>query len=172
MKKLLFAIALISIMSVELLQAQSYKYRHFETTVHLGLPLEEVESYSNLVYGLEMGYTFFPNTLEVFDFGLMTGISIYNGEDVVSEQIIGSGADAGFLKLGVMGKLRLANHYFFGLDAGYAVGLDGPDGGPFYQPKIGYDSGKFIFDIYYHNIRTTSRFPNYSSFGIGFGFRL
>lgn len=166
MKKI-STLIIIVLLAMPLAKLQAQNNRGFETSVHLGIPTEEVEDAINLVFGIDFNY-YFINVAEVLDFGFTGGYINFNGEQRLSSGSVNVALpDASFLRVGGSGRLNFNRSTYFALDLGYAIGLDDIEGGGYYQPKIGFNSGQFSFYVYYQKIYNDARFPNYSSVGVG-----
>ena len=141
-----------------------------EASVHLGIPTEDIEDPVNLVYGIDFSY-YFINVAEILNLGLTGGYINFNGEQQLSSSSLNLALpDAGFFRAGVAGKLHFGSSIYFELDLGYSTGLDDIEGGVYYQPKVGFNSGRLSFFVYYQKMYTDTRFPNYSSVGVGTSF--
>lgn len=160
-------LVIIVLLITPLIHTQAQNNRGLEASVHLGIPTEDVENSVNLVYGLDFNY-YFINVAEVLDFGFTGGYINFNGDQVLSSDSVNVALpDASFLRIGGSGRLNLNPDFYFGLNLGYAIGLDDIDGGVYYQPNVGFNANAFSFFVYYQKIRTDNRFQNYSSVGLG-----
>lgn len=158
-------IALLLVLPLWHVEAQNNA--RLEASVHLGIPTEDVQDAVNLVFGLDFNY-YFIEVAEVMEFGFTGGYLNFNGEQRLSSSSLNVALpDASFLRFGASGRLNFNTRLYFGLDLGYAIGLDDIEGGVFYQPKIGFRQSQFSFFVYYQKIRTDDRFQNYSSVGVG-----
>ena len=168
MKKLFCFLALGFFIST---QAQ-ISHNRLEAGIHLGIPTEDVENPINIVYGLDLNYYPFSPIAEVIDIGFTAGYTNFNGDRNFSTQL--ANAEAAFLKFGLSGKLNFQNDIFFALNTGYAPGLDDINGGVFFEPKVGFGTGNFVFHVYYLRIDNNVEFPRirYTSMGVGIGYRL
>ncbi len=152
--------------------AQSISGNRLEAGIHLGIPTEDVENPINIVYGVDLNYYPFQSIAEVIDIGFAAGYTNFNGDRNLVTQL--ANAEASFLKLGLSGKINFQSDIFFALNAGYAPGLDDVPGGVYYEPKVGFGKGKFVFHVYYLRIDNGTNIPRirYTSMGIGLGIRL
>jgi hypothetical protein len=158
---------LILLICLPLLSLNAQNNNGLEASVHLGIPTEDISESVNLVYGLDFNY-YFIHIAEVLDFGFTGGYINFNGDKILtSESVNVALPDASFLRVGGTGKIVLSQDIYFGLDLGYAIGLDDIDGGLYYQPKVGFYVSNFSLFAYYQKIRTDDRFQNYSSTGLG-----
>jgi hypothetical protein len=108
----------------------------FKIGAHASLPVtSEVNDIVSLAAGLDVGYMHALG--EVVDVGAMVGF-IYG----FPEKFDSGGVDLPsiqFLPLAASFRIWPSNSFSFGLDGGYAVGLnDGNDGGLYYKPVLGY----------------------------------
>lgn len=156
------------LLSLPFCQMKAQYNAGLEASVHLGIPTEDIEDSVNIVFGIDFSY-YFANVAEVLDFGITGGYINFNGDQVLSSESVSVALpDASFLKVGGAGRINFNSNIYFNLDLGYAIGLDDIDGGLYYQPKIGFNAGdQFSFFVYYQKIRTSRRFPDYSSVGVG-----
>lgn len=160
-------IILAAFISLSGFNANAQNSNGLETSVHLGIPTEDIEDAVNLVYGIDFNY-YFINVAEVLNFGFTGGYINFNGDQVLTSESANLALpDASFLRVGGSGRINFNANVYLNVDLGYAIGLDDIEGGGFYQPKIGFNSGEFSFFVYYQKIYTDTRFPNYSSVGLG-----
>ena len=111
----------------------------FKLGGHASLPVsEDANNAASLAVGVDAGYMFALG--EVVDFGAMAGF--ING---FPEKYDNGGADLPhiqFLPLAASVRIWPSNSFSFGLDGGYAIGLnDQNEGGLYYKPIFGYLMG-------------------------------
>lgn len=165
-------LCIISFLTIHMAFAQSISGNRLEAGIHLGIPTEDVENPINIVYGLDLNYYPFKSIAEVIDIGFAAGYTNFNGDRNFATQL--GNAEASFLKFGLSGKINFQSDIFFALNAGFAPGLDDIPGGAYYEPKVGFGKGNFVFHVYYLRIDNGTNIPRirYTSMGIGIGIRL
>jgi hypothetical protein len=123
-----------------LLMAMSlHAQQGFKLGGHASLPVsDDANNAASLAVGVDTGYMFALG--EVVDLGAMVGF--ING---FPEKYDNGGADLPsiqFLPLAASVRIWPSNSFSFGVDGGYAVGLnDGNEGGLYYKPILGYLMG-------------------------------
>ena len=130
-----FYLAFLALVMTANLHAQ----QGFKLGGHGSLPVSgDANNAASLAVGIDTGYIFALG--EVVDLGAMTGY--IHG---FPEKYDNGGADLPSIQfLPLAGSVRIwpSNSFSFGVDGGYAVGLnDGNDGGLYYKPIIGYLMG-------------------------------
>ena len=164
----IFILCCFCLLSSKAIKAQNYN--GLEASVHLGIPTEDINDSVNLVYGIDFNY-YFVNVAEVIELGITGGYINFNGEQSLSNLSINVALpDAGFFRFGGAGRFNFNSKVYFGLDLGYAIGLDDIEGGAYYQPEIGFYANRFSFFVYYQNMYTDARFPDYTAIGVGTNF--
>lgn len=128
-------LTLLAVVLAGTLQAQ----QGFKLGIHGSLPVtSEANNAVSLVIGADAGYMFALG--EVVDLGAM--VSFIHG---FPEKYDNQGADlpsVDFLPLAASLRIWPTNSFTFGVDGGYAVGLnDGNEGGLYYKPILGYLMG-------------------------------
>jgi hypothetical protein len=121
------------------LTANLHAQQGFKLGGHGSLPVSgDANNAASLAVGIDTGYMFALG--EVVDLGAMAGY--IHG---FPEKYDNGGADLPSIQfLPLAGSVRIwpSNSFSFGVDGGYAVGLnDGNDGGLYYKPIIGYLMG-------------------------------
>ncbi|WP_282056193.1 hypothetical protein [Maribacter luteus] len=112
----------------------------FKLGFHGGLPINDFNDAVTLTLGLDVGYMYAVN--ETIDVGISTGFIHGFAESFSSEAIEADFPDVQFLPLAAAVRIWTSNSFSFGVEGGYAVGInDGNDGGLFYRPIIGYLMG-------------------------------
>jgi hypothetical protein len=162
MKKLLI-LFLVPFMGLNFVYSQG----NFRFGVNGGIPVGDVEDFSNFHLGTDVAYMF--NVVEVLDVGPMLGYSHYFSEDLTigSEKI--ETDDVQFLPIAASGRFGLSSLYL-GADLGYAIGInDGNDGGFYYRPLIGYQIGKLGIAASYEGVSMDGGSFNSINLGIEFG---
>jgi hypothetical protein len=138
MKKLsILVIAFLFIVAIG--NAQDYTDRDsFKIGVHGAIPLGDASEISNFGLGLDISYNY--GVSKVFDLGLATGFTnaFINTDDDAVENLTAF-ENVQFLPLA--GVLRIYPHVRsrtnFGVDLGYALGIDeGNEGGFYYRPTL------------------------------------
>jgi hypothetical protein len=162
MKKLLILVFVL-ILGV----TSAFSQGDFRFGVNGGIPVGDVEDFSNFHLGTDIAYMF--NVVEFLDVGAMVGYSHYFSEDLT---ILGENIeidDIQFLPIAASGRFGLSSFYL-GADLGYAVGIDdGNDGGFYYRPLIGYKIGKLGIAASYEGISMDGGSFNSINLGIEFG---
>ena len=132
MKKLLLIISLVFVGWSA--QAQN----EFIGSAEVGLPIGDASDITTFNLGIQLGYLF--EVAEEVQVGPKIGYSHSFGDDV--DTIIGTFEvdDIQFLPIAAHGRYNFSDTFLFGLDLGYAVGLnDGNDGGFYYSPHFAYN---------------------------------
>ncbi len=142
---------------------------NFRFGVNGGIPVGDVEDYSNFHLGADVSYML--NVADVFEVGPMVGYSLYFTEDDFDSSLIDIGSeDLQFLPIAASGRLDL-DRISLGADLGYAIGLnDGNDGGFYYRPLVGYNIGKLGIAVSYEGVSLDG--DNINSVNLGFEFKL
>ncbi|RKS42711.1 hypothetical protein BC962_3169 [Gillisia mitskevichiae] len=131
----------------------------FRFGVNGGIPVGDVEDFSNFHLGTDVAYMF--NVAEVLDVGPLLGYSHYFVEDDFD--------DIQFIPVAASGRFGLSSFYL-GADLGYAIGVDdGNDGGFYYRPMLGYRIGKLGIAASYEGISMDGGSINSINLGIEFG---
>lgn len=137
--------------------------------IHIGIPTGDTSDVVSFNAGVDAAYMW--NVAPSLDLGLATGYSHIFAKDFD----IGFGTfevpDFGFIPLAGTAKYTVAPNFFLGADLGYAffVGEDADGGGFYYQPKVGYESGKTEFYFGYKGISDAGTI---SFINLGINFRL
>ena len=132
MKKLsIFIIALF--MGVSCLQAQG----SFRAGISGGLPIGDAGDIATFAIAVDLGYLF--EISDEFEAGPTVGYSHSFGDDINVGSITVDVDDAQFIPIGGAGRFSATDELTFGLDLGYALGVnDGNDGGFYYSPRAQY----------------------------------
>lgn len=78
--------------------------------------------------------------------------------------------DFDFFTIGGSGRYNIGNDLFARLDLGYAIGLESEtDGGVFFEPRFGYDTGMLDLGLFYQSI--SESFVSVNSFGLFVGYK-
>ncbi len=131
MKKLLF-IACFVLIGITA-QAQN----EFRGGVNLGLPIGDAGDFATFAIAVDLGYLF--EITEEVQVGPTLGYSHSFGDEI--DTILGSIEvdDVQFLPIAATGHYNFTEEFWFGLDLGYAIGInDGNDGGFYYSPRVAY----------------------------------
>lgn len=140
---------------------------NFRFGVNGGIPVGDVEDFSNFHIGTDVAYMF--NIAEFLDVGPMVGYSHYFSEDITIGGEKFEIDDVQFLPIAASGRFGLSSIYL-GADLGYAVGIeDGNDGGFYYRPVVGYKIGKLGIAASYEGISMDGGSFNSINLGIEFG---
>ncbi len=162
MKKSLVLI-FISFLGISTALAQG----NFRFGVNGGIPVGDVEDFSNFHLGTDVAYLF--NVVEDLNVGPMVGYSHYFFEDITifGEKL--ESDDVQFLPIAASGRYGISSFYL-GADLGYAVGIDdGNDGGFYYRPLVGYQIGKLGIAASYEGVSMDGGSFNSINLGIEFG---
>ncbi len=160
MKKLLL-IALCFV-AFQFTQAQE---KPISVDATVGLPMGDVDDFSNLYVGVNFTYMF-AEVAEDFYLGARAGYNLYLGD---SDGPI-SAPDFDFLTLAAVGRYDFTENIFGRLDVGYAVGLeDGADGAAFVEPRVGYYTYDFDVFAFYQNIFDSDF--SFGALGVGFAYK-
>ena len=161
MKKLILASA-FALLGITSLNAQSSGYP--KLGFHLGLPVGDAGDWYSFNVGVDAAYlwTVAPN----FDLGLATGYSHYLVKSDYDDVIDG----AGLIPIAATAKYTVAPNFFLGADLGYGLFTnEGAEGGFYFQPKIGYESGMTEFYLAYKSVSNNG---SIGSINVGINFKL
>jgi len=112
----------------------------FKLGIHGGLPINDFNGEVTLMVALDGGYMYALS--EVIDIGVVTGFVYGFAERFSSEAIEADYPNMQFVPLAASVRIWTSNSFSFGVDGGYAVGInEGNDGGLYYRPIIGYLMG-------------------------------
>lgn len=109
----------------------------FRAGAHLGLPVGDAGDFATFAIAVDLGYLF--EISDEIQVGPTIGYSHSFGDSI--DTIIGQidVDDAQFIPIAASGHYNFTEEFWFGLDLGYAIGLnDGNDGGFYYSPKVAY----------------------------------
>lgn len=131
MKKLVLIVCLVLLgWSV---QAQN----EFRAGAHLGLPIGDAGDFATFAIAVDLGYLF--EISEEVQVGPTIGYSHSFGDSI--DTILGSIDidDVQFIPIAATGHYNFTEQFWFGLDLGYAIGVNnGNDGGFYYSPRFAY----------------------------------
>ncbi|MDE3741300.1 hypothetical protein [Maribacter polysaccharolyticus] len=134
MQKKLIALAIL------LLGSGIYAQEGFKLGFHGGLPIDDFNDAVTLTLGLDLGYMYAVN--ETIDVGIATGFIHGFAESFSSEALAADYPDMQFMPLAAAVRIWTSNSFSFGVEGGYAVGINADnDGGLYYRPIIGYLMG-------------------------------
>lgn len=161
MKKLFLAAA-FAVLGVSAVNAQSgYPKLGF----HIGLPVGDAADGYSFNVGVDAAYLW--NVAPSLDLGLASGYSHYF---LKSEYKDMGYEDVGLIPIAATAKYTVAPNFFIGTDLGYGIITnEGADGGFYFQPKVGYESGKTEFYLGYKGV---SNDGTLGSINLGVGFKL
>lgn len=112
----------------------------FKLGIHGGLPINDFNDAVTLSLGLDTGYMFALG--EVVDLGISTGFIHGFKETFDTVDIVGDLKNMQFVPFAASARIWPSNSFSFGIDAGYALGVnEGNDGGLYYRPMLGYLMG-------------------------------
>ncbi len=142
----------------------------FRAGINLGLPVGDAGDITTFNIAIDLGYLF--EVTEEVQVGPVLGYSHSFGDSI--DTLIGSIDidDIQFLPVAATGHYNFTEEFWFGLDLGYALGLnDGNDGGFYYSPKFAYGVTPNI-DILaaYRGISLDGGSFDVLSLGVEFGF--
>lgn len=141
---------------------------NFRFGLNGGIPVGEVEDYSNFHLGADVAYMF--NVAQFFEIGPMVGYSHYFTEDINTSLGRINIDDVQFLPVAASGRLGLDKIYL-GADLGYAIGIDdGNDGGFYYRPLVGYNIGNLGIALSYEGVSMDG--DSFNSVNLGFEIKL
>ncbi len=136
--------------------------------VNTGITIGNIENFSTFAYGLDANYLFeVSNNIKV---GPSLNFVLY-----LPKEFNGERKDS-FLYMPIGGSVRFhsaSDAFYFGIDAGFAVGLSpsGDSGGIFFKPLLGYKlTDSFKFNLFYSAVK--KRQPTYSHLGLGIVYNL
>lgn len=161
MRKLFLAgaFALLGAVSVSA-QASGYPKLGF----HVGLLTGDAADVYSFNAGADVAYLW--NMGSGFDLGLTSGYSHYFVKSDYSDYVDGSGV----IPIAATAKYTVAPNFFLGADLGYALDTaKDSDGGFYYQPKVGYESGNTEFYLAYKGISNNG---SIGSVNVGVAFKL
>ncbi len=142
----------------------------FKLGIQGGLPINDFNDEVAMSTGIDLGYMHALG--ERVDAGIVTGLIYGFHETFHSEVVIRDLQDIQFLPVAAAVHIWPSNSFSFGLEGGYAVGINkGNDGGLYYRPIAGYlvSSGAAI-NLSYTSINLESRTWNTFNFGILYTF--
>ncbi|MGI9546846.1 MAG: hypothetical protein ACR2MM_06405 [Flavobacteriaceae bacterium] len=109
----------------------------FRAGAHIGLPIGDSSDFATFAIAVDLGYLF--EITEEVQVGPTVGYSHSFGDTIDT----GLGSfdidDVQFIPIAASGHYNFTEEFWFGLDLGYALGLnDGNDGGFYYSPRFAY----------------------------------
>lgn len=160
MKKL-FLIAVITVFSMPVIQAQTFKIGGT-----IGLPTADASDFSTMVLGVDI-YYYFTEVDALIQIGGTAGFRNFFGDEVNIGQQQVSFDDRQFLPLAAAGRVKLFGLFSGGVDVGYAIGIDeGNDGGFYARPVLGFDIADIIeINMSYETIANDGR--TWGNFNVG-----
>ena len=109
----------------------------FVASGEIGLPIGDAGDITTFNFAIQGAYLFEIN--DEVQVGPKIAYSHSFGDDI--DTILGSIEvdDVQFLPIAAVGRYNFTEEFWFGLDLGYAIGLnDGNDGGFYYSPQVAY----------------------------------
>lgn len=162
--KRLILIFCFTLLGIAALQAQS----GLRVGANIGLPVGDSEEVSNFQLGADLAYM--VGVADMLYVGPKVGYTRFFIEDMESDLVSIDIEDPAFLPIAASGRVSLVRGFFFGVDLGYAVGLnDGNDGGFYYKPQAGYNFGKIGLMLSYMGISVDGGNFDAINLGIEFG---
>ena len=145
----------------------------FSVSVNAGLPVSDVEEYSNFALSGDVGYSFATESNLML--GVSAGFLNYFGKDY---EVLGTTIEAESIQyIPVAGSLmyRLSDNFSLGSKLGYAFRVgddtDENDGGFYYKPMLSYVIGNATsLSLYYEGVSDND--VNVNNVGLGFTFGL
>ncbi|MDT7830017.1 outer membrane beta-barrel protein [Pricia sp. S334] len=112
----------------------------FKIGAHGGIPIGDFNDRIGVVVGADIGYMWAPN--KIFDIGLKAGIVHGFPERFRAESVSIKLPSLQFAPIAASIRIWAAKSFSFGGDVGQAFGLnEGNDGGFYYRPQIGIQTG-------------------------------
>lgn len=166
MKKIILSV--VAILTFGFANAQDSE-GGFKIGAHAGIPMGDAGDIYSANFGADVAYMFpIDDSLLL---GVTTGYSYYSGKafDTGFGEVKVNGA---FIPVAGAAHYSLNDSWFLGADLGYALysGDGDGDGGFYYQPKIGYQTGSMEFFVGYKGIAVSG--TSVSSVGAGVAFKL
>ncbi len=126
---------LIAVLALVGISAQAQN--QFRAGAHLGLPIGDAGDFATFNIAVDLGYLF--EISEEVQVGPTIGYSHSFGDTIDT----GLGSididDVQFIPIAASGHYNFTEQFWFGLDLGYALGInDGNDGGFYYSPRFAY----------------------------------
>lgn len=128
---------LLLIASLALFAISANGQNEFRGGLGLGLPIGDAGDLATFNIAVDLGYLF--EITEEVQVGPTIGYSHSFGDSI--DTIIGSidVDDVQFVPIAATGHYNFTDEFWFGLDLGYALGInDGNDGGFYYSPRFAY----------------------------------
>jgi hypothetical protein len=142
----------------------------FKIGLQGGLPIIDFKDEVALSAGLDIGYMHALG--EVVDAGVSTGLIYGFHETFHNDVVLRDLPDVQFIPIAASVRVWPSNSFSFGLEGGYALGINkGNDGGLYNRPIIGYlVSAAAEINFSYSTIDLESRSWNSLNFGVLFTF--
>jgi len=141
MKRVFTLVAFVTLIAHQI-NAQYVDRTFFKAGFHASTTLGDATNFANL----GMGVDFYQHwgVSKKFDLGIATGIQYFFGldstEDIGPNEITIRGEDIMYLPLAGFFRFYPIKSINFGLDTGYALGLnDSTEGGFYYRPTLSFD---------------------------------
>ncbi|WP_420322125.1 hypothetical protein [Flagellimonas sp.] len=159
MKKIVLTIITVFVLSVSL-SAQDRS--NIKAGLNAGIPVGDAADISSFSIGLDFNYHW--GVSELLDAGLATGFINAFGD---TAEASGGGVivqtefeDFQFLPLAASVRIYPTYSFKFGVDAGYAVGINaGNEGGLYYRPIVGYNiTGNTELNVSYIGVSNNGTF--------------
>lgn len=134
----------------------------FKAGLTAGIPVGDASDISSFSLGLDINYHW--GVSKLFDVGVATGFINSFGESITGSvgdfSVEGEFEDFQFIPVAVSGRIYPTYEFKFGVDAGYAVGVnDGNDGGFYYRPVVGYNiTGNTEVNVSYTTVALENNF--------------
>ncbi|WP_431124512.1 hypothetical protein [Flagellimonas flava] len=128
---------------------------NFKAGFSAGIPVGDAENISSFSIGLDVNYHW--GVSELLDAGVATGFINAFGETLENQTEF---EDIQFIPVAGSVRIYPTYHFKFGVDAGYAVGInEGNDGGLFYRPVVGYNiTGNTELNVSYTAVENDGTF--------------
>ena len=149
--------------------AQAQAQDEFVLSGEIGLPIGDASDFTTFNFGIQVGYLL--GVAESVQVGGKLGYSHSFGDEI--DTLLGpiDLDDVQFLPIAAAGRYHFSDVFLFGLDLGYAVGLnDGNEGGFYYSPYFAYGVSDNV-DLFaaFRGVSNDGSF-DVISIGVEFGF--
>jgi hypothetical protein len=159
---------LIALLAFAGLSAQAQN--EFRAGAHLGLPIGDAGDLANFNIAVDLAYLF--ELSEEVQVGPTIGYSHSFGGTIDTGLGSFDVDDIQFIPIAASGHYNFTEQFWFGLDLGYALGVnDGNDGGFYYSPRFAYGvSSQIDIVAAYRGISVDGGSWDVISLGVEFGF--
>jgi len=165
----------ITFLMLALVSLQLFSQEQFNIGINGGIPIDKVESASNIAFGADVNYLF--DLHEAIVVGPSVGLIYFNPQD---QDVVVGGVETTikidapiFIPLSAAFYFHSADDKFYvGGELGYALSASDVDGGFFIKPTIGYHlSDPLKLNLFYAGVKTKTP-TSYAYIGLGLTFDL